>query len=343
VCSRGTADCLNERLDAAIEEHAFSGVVSVRRLGAVLYERAAGFADRSHGIENTLGTRFGMASGSKFFTALVIGLLMEDGELSFSTPLRDCVDRGLPPYSEEITIRHLLTHTSGIPDYYDEDVVTDFDSFMLSIPGYELRGPRDYLPAFPDGPMKFAPGERFSYCNSGYVLLGVVIEEVTGQAYQDAVEERLLRPAGMMRSGYFAFDRLPEETAWGYIEEEGGWRTNVFNLPIIGGSDGGAFSTVGDLALLWDAFWGCQILSKEMVEIFTQPFARAGKHKHYGHGLWIYEEPGQDREEYLEGSDAGVSFFSGTNRAKGLQTTVISNTSHGAWPVLKAVEAALAR
>ena len=133
---------LSDRLDASLEAHAFSGVVSIRRQGQVLYQRAAGYADRSNRIANTLDTRFGIASGTKFFTALAIGKLIAAQKLSLSTRLQDCLALDFPQYSPEITIRHLLTHTSGIPDYFDEEKVTDFDHFFVSRPWYELKGPQ---------------------------------------------------------------------------------------------------------------------------------------------------------------------------------------------------------
>src|SRR5437868_7137214 len=116
-------------LDASINDHEFSGVISICHNNKVLYARAAGYADLSNHIENTLETRFGIASGTKFFTALAIGKLIEAEKLSFFTKLKDCIVLDFPQYSPEITIRHLLTHTSGIPDYFDEEKVTDFDSF----------------------------------------------------------------------------------------------------------------------------------------------------------------------------------------------------------------------
>ena len=188
---------LVESLDASIETHAFSGVVSIRHPGQVLYERAAGYADRSNKIANTLDTRFGIASGTKFLTALAIGKLIAAGNCPSSTKLHDCVALDFPQYSPEITIRHLLTHTSGIPDYFDEEKVADFDHFFVSRPWYELKGPRDYLAVFPDEPMKFPPGSRFSYSNGGYILLGVVIEEVTGLTYQHYVEQAIFQAIGM--------------------------------------------------------------------------------------------------------------------------------------------------
>jgi CubicO group peptidase (beta-lactamase class C family) len=335
---------LTKTLDTSIKAHGFSGVISIRRGDATLYEKAAGYADRSNKIENTLETRFGIASGTKFFTALAIGKLIAAQKLSFSTRLKDCLALPFPRYSEEITIRHLLTHTSGIPDYYDEEKITDFDNFTLRTPWYALKGPRDYLAEFPDEAMKFAPGERFSYSNGGYILLGVVIEELSGQRYQDFVEQEIFQAIGMERSGYFAMNRLPEKTALGYVQEGEGWRTNIFNLPIIGASDGGAFTNVQDIATLWKAFWEYEILPKDLVDIYSKPYVQAGtqgKPKFYGHGLWISEDEGGNRVEYITGCDAGVSFKSSVNRARALQVTVISNTTDGAWPVLRDIDAAL--
>lgn len=332
---------LVDALNASIDAHAFSGVVSIRQSGRELYERAAGYADRSNKLANTLETRFGIASGTKFFTALAIGKLIAARKLAFSTKLKDCFALNFPHYSPEITIQHLLTHTSGIPDYFDEEQITDFDHFTVSRPWYELKGPRDYLAVFPDAPMKFAPGTRFSYSNGGYILLGVVIEELTGLKYQDFVEQSIFRAIGMHRSGYFAFNQLPDQTALGYIEEAGRWRTNIYNLPIIGASDGGAYTSIEDLATLWKAFWGNEILPRELVEAYAAPYVKAeqeGEHTYYGHGLWLEAGMSGAPEVYLTGGDAGVSFRSSVQRDSDLQVTVISNTTQGAWPVVRDIK-----
>src|SRR5688572_18204380 len=115
---------LVETLDKSIDNHDFSGVVSIRQQGQVLYERATGYADLSNKIENTIETRFGIASGTKFFTALAIGKLIAAQKLAFTTKLKDCLVLDFPHYSPEITVQHLLTHTSGIPDYFDEEKFT---------------------------------------------------------------------------------------------------------------------------------------------------------------------------------------------------------------------------
>lgn len=335
---------LVETLNASIDAHAFSGVISLRQGRQVLFERAAGYADRSNKIANTIDTRFGIASGTKFLTALAIGKLIAAQKLTFSTRLCDCVALNFPHYAPDITIQHLLTHTAGIPDYFDEEKFTDFDHFSVSRSWYELKGPRDYLAVFPDEPMKFPPGTQFSYSNGGYILLGVVIEELTGMNYQQYVEQALFKAIGMNRSGFFAFNQLPEKTAFGYIEDAKGWRTNIYNLPIIGASDGGAYTTVGDLATLWKAFWANEILPKELVESYGASFVKAaseGANRYYGHGLWIDEAAGGQSEVFIMGGDAGVSFKSSVLRASDRQVTVISNTSNGAWPVLRDIARAV--
>jgi CubicO group peptidase (beta-lactamase class C family) len=331
---------LAEALDNLIDASAFSGVVSIRLRDCVVYERASGYADRSNTLENTLATRFGIASGTKFLTALAIGKLVSDQKLSFSTRLKDCVALDFPRYSPDITIQHLLTHTSGIADYYDEEKVPDCADFTVSVPWCELRGPRDYLTVFPDEPMKFEPGERFSYSNGGYILLGVVIEELTGVTYQGFVEQAIFKTIGMNRSGFFALNQLPENTALGYVDDASGWRTNVYNLPIVGASDGGAFTTADDVATLWRSFWAFEILPKEMVQLYTRPLVATDtqrEDRHYGCGLWIRENEDGTHEVSMSGCDAGVSFKSSVDRSADLRVTVISNTTQGAWPVVEGI------
>jgi len=332
-------------IEKVVLDHDFSGVISLRRAGSIVLEEAFGFSDREHQISNHLETRFGIASGTKFFTALAIGKLIELGKLSLDTKLNSVFDVGAFDYSPEITIQHLLTHTSGIPDYYDEEKADDFDNFSVAVPWSELRGPKDYLRVFPKEEMKFEPGVRFSYSNGGYILLGAIIEELSGQNYQSFVEGEIFQELGMKRSGYFAMDRLPENTAKGYIEEpDGQWRTNEKNLPIVGASDGGAFTTVGDLSILWDGFWKRRILRGELAKAFAVPFVQAateGPHKFYGLGLWIHDDGKTGQRVYITGCDAGVSFQSSVTRTEELQVSVLSNTTGGAWPVLRTLDGLL--
>ncbi len=323
---------LNQVIDQAVSETSFSGVIFVKIDGRVVLENAYGYSDRSNKIQNTVDTRFGIASGTKFLTALGIGKLIDRGELSLGSKLCDCVDIDFPHISEDVTIHHLLTHTSGVYDYYDEELIEDVDNFQLDIPCFKLKGPKDYIPLFHDGKMKFNPGERFSYSNGGFILLGIVIEETSGTPYAHFIEENIFELCDMSDSGFFAMDRLPERTAFGYIDEEEGWRTNIFNLPTVGSPDAGAFTTVKDVDKLWTAFFEEKILSKRLTKLFFKKAVKDKDNRFYGHGIWIYHEEGKAPVHYLIGWDAGVSFRS-TYPAKDSVITVISNTSAGAWAI----------
>lgn len=331
---------LADRINPLIEKTNFSGVISIREKGKVIYEHAAGFADRSNKIRNYMETRFGIASGTKFFTALAIGKLIEEEKISLKSKVFDIIQYDFPFYAKEITIEHLLTHTSGIPDYFDEEKVDDFDNFFVAIPWYRLREPEEYFPIFPQEEMKFLPGESFSYCNSGFVLLAAIVHEVSGIPYTRFVEEHIFKATGMKNSGFFEMNRLPENTALGYIEDSNGWRTNIYNLPIVGGGDGGAFTTVGDLCILWDAFFRFNILSRDLTELYIKPYIKAeseGENLYYGHGIWL-KKGEKIQEEYIVGCDAGVSFKSSVIRKIDIIYTVISNTGNGAWPITGEIE-----
>lgn len=182
---------LADKINPLIERNNFSGVISVKEKGTIIYEHAAGFADKSNKIPVNMETRFGIASGTKFFTALAIGKLIEDGKIALKSKVFDIIKYDFPLYAKEITVEQLLTHTSGIPDYYDEEKIDDFDNFYVAIPWYKLREPEDYFPVFPQEAMKFRPGEKFSYCNSGYILLAAIVHEVSGIPYSKFVEEQV--------------------------------------------------------------------------------------------------------------------------------------------------------
>jgi hypothetical protein len=145
----------------------------------------------------------------------------------------------------------------------------------------------------------------------------------------------------MSDSGYFSMDQLPERTATGYIDQREGWRSNIYHLPIVGGSDGGGYATVGDIHKLWEAFVADRIISRELRHTFLAPAVSAasqGAYDFYGHGIWVHHEPDSIPAYYLVGNDPGVSFISKWTHDGERMVTVISNTTHGAWPVRRAIE-----
>jgi CubicO group peptidase (beta-lactamase class C family) len=160
-------------------ETQFSGVVRVDVGDATVFEGAYGFAQRAWGIPNTVDTRFGIASGVKGLTALTVVSLIEAARLDLTTTARSLLGRDLPLIDHEVTVEQLLAHRSGIGDYLDEDADYEIGDYMALVPFHELRTTEQYVRALDGYPQKFAPGERFSYCNGGYVVLALIAERAT--------------------------------------------------------------------------------------------------------------------------------------------------------------------
>jgi CubicO group peptidase (beta-lactamase class C family) len=313
----------------------FSGVVSVSGAGVVEFERAYGLADRAHGVPVTVETQFGIASGTKGFTALVVMSLVEDGLLDLATPVRPILGADLPLIDDTVTVAQLLTHTSGIGDYVDESADGELDDYLLRVPVHTLATTEGYVAAIDGFPQKFVPGERFEYCNSGYVVLALVAERTAGQPFADLVAERVTGPAGMTHTEFLRSDLLPGSAALGYLPDG---RTNVLHLPVRGSGDGGAYSTAADVRAFWTALFAGRIVSAERVAELTRRHARTDR-EGYGLGVWL---PLTGPQVMLTGGDVGVSFWSVHDPTTGLTYTVLSNTAEGAGPMKRRLDALLA-
>ena len=184
-----------------------------------------------------------------------------------------------------------MTHTAGVPDYFDEDVIEDYEELWVERPMYRMRRLEDFLPLFQDYHMQFGVGERFHYNNSGYILLGLVVEQVTSEPFADYVAENVLAQAGMTHSGYFELDSLPPKTAQGYIDlPDGRWKTNIYSVPAKGGADGGVYVTVKDMAAAWDALMHHRLLLPASTERLLTPHVAAEDDGwYYGYGVWIHK------------------------------------------------------
>jgi CubicO group peptidase (beta-lactamase class C family) len=317
---------LQDDLDALAEERDFSGVVVVSRDGVRLAELARGAADRANARPITLATPLAVASATKGLTALTIVSLIDSGDLRADTTLRSLLPDTLPSVDAAVTIEQLLGHTSGVGDYLDEDVLTDIDAYVMTVPVHRLAQPTDFLPALDGFPQRSAPGTTFAYNNGAYVMLSIAAEMATGRSYYDLVQERVLDPAGMAATGFYRSDRLPAGTALGYLTDG---RSNVLNVPVRGAGDGGAYTTVADLDALWEALFAGRIVPMPLVEWMVAPRNDA-EGRRYGLGFWLRA----DRDTVmLEGYDAGISCRTVHDRSSGLRYTVIANTSDGTWPL----------
>ena len=326
---------LERELDAIAAETAFSGVVRVDRADRTEIAKAYGLAHRGYAVPNEVDTRFAIASGTKGLTALTVVSLIEDGLLELSTTARSLLGADLPLIGDDVTVEHLLAHRSGIGDYFDEEGDLDVDAYLLPVPVHELATTEQYLVVLGEHPTKFAPGERFSYCNGGYVVLALIAERVSGVPFHELVLQRVCEPAGMRDTAFLRSDQLPGRTALGYLGTDHGSITNVFHLPVRGSGDGGIYSTAADLRSLWTAFIAGRIVPRSRVEQMVRPRSEVPGQvysRRYGLGFWLHASTDT---VILEGMDAGVSFRSVHDPRSDMTHTVISNTTDGAWPVTR--------
>jgi CubicO group peptidase (beta-lactamase class C family) len=228
---------LGDSLSAAGQ---FSGVILLAKNGVPVFSRAYGYADRDQKAPNTIETKFNIGSINKTFTRLAILMLADQGKLS----LDDRVERFLPDYpnkeaAAKVTIRQLLQMTSGIGDIFGERYDKTPKERLLSL--------KDYLPLFADKHLEFEPGQGRRYSNGGYIVLGLIIESVTGMNYYGYVKANIFKPAGMENSDWYPKDAVVANLATGYVADGGRVESNFSTLPGKGSSAGGGFSTAGDL------------------------------------------------------------------------------------------------
>jgi CubicO group peptidase (beta-lactamase class C family) len=318
---------------AFIQEEAdqdrFSGTVLVAKDGVPIFTAAHGYANLDHQVPNQLDTKFNLGSMNKMFTAVAVAQLVEADRLSFD----DTIIEHIPDYpnqdvAQKVTVHQLLTHTSGMANYWTQEYMrTSKDRF---------RAVADYLPLFVDQPLLFEPGSQYSYSNSGFMVLGLIIEHVSGQSYFDYVREHIYEPAGMLNTDAYELDTVVPNHAVGYTmrgSRDGELRNNLYLHVVKGGPAGGGYSTVEDLLRFSNALLGYKLLSKEMTKLVME-----GKHgtnaanRIYGYGFRNLLE-NDHRVVGHSGGFAGINSFLDMYIDLGYTLAVMSNRDMGATAV----------
>lgn len=324
----------------------FRGNIYIVQNGKVLYERENGFADFPNKISNTIETKFASASAGKVFVAVGILQLIEQERIRFDDTLGMLLDISFYNIDKDITVKQLLNHTSGVPDYFDESVMDKYEELWIDYPNYKIRHNNDLLPLFINKPMMYSKGEKFQYNNSGYVLLAMIIEKVTGMYFDQYLKENIFDICGMKSTGYYELDKLPAKCANNYIycANTNGYRTNIFSVDVKGTGAGGAFITVKDIISFWANLLEGNLISKEFVSDMLSKQSGDGGDKeegYYGYGVWIIDNPNGKDFAYFQGCDPGVSFISGYNPNNGIISVLVSNYGDNVWKEMRKIRKVL--
>lgn len=235
------AQLAEDALDQLERTTDFSGCLSISDGVNTFFDQCRGLADRTFGHEADQQTRFHIGSMNKMFTAVAIGQLVEAGEVGWDTTLAELVPEYTDQTAAKITVWQLLHHTAGLGDIFVPEFFQNRENFV---------GPGDYLDLIARQPIIFEPGTDWSYSNAGFVLLGRIVETVSGESYFDYIQRHIFAPAGMSSSGFDSQEDITQNLAIGYFREGAfatAWKANWMTLPFKGGPAGGGYSTNGDL------------------------------------------------------------------------------------------------
>ena len=319
------APAARAKIDSAAARGAFSGAVLVARRGTVLYSDAKGLADREAGTLNALETRFRMGSMNKMFTATAVMQLVQAGKVALDTPLGTYLtDYPNRDVATKVTIHHLLTHTGGTGDIFGPQ----FTAHRL-----ELKTLDDYVKLYGTRGLEFEPGSRWQYSNYGFLLLGVIVEKVSGQSYYDYVRDHIFKPAGMTGSGSEPEDVAVPGRAKGYMQQKGAWVLNTGTLPYRGTSAGGGYTTVGDLLRFANALTGHVLLDARHTALLTTGKVDTGQGDKYAYGFVESTEGGMRSV----GHSGGAPGMNGDLRIfadSGYVVAALANTGSGASQVV---------
>ncbi len=295
------------------ENRDFSGTCLVKQGEETLFSYAYGMAHKGFRIPNNIDTKFNTGSISKVFTAVAVLKLIEQDTFSFGDKITELIDLSGTEIPDDVTVEHLLTHTSGIADDVEDDDSEGYDAFFVEIPNYSIRNTADFLPYFAYKKPLFKAGTQARYNNCAFVLLGLAVEKYSGTDYRAFVIDNIIEPLELKNTAFCSLDEVNENTAEGYIrvhDEEGNfvrWKKNIYSYPPVGTPDGGIYSSVGDLDLFLRSFKTEKVLNREYSEMMMQPHS-----KHIWEDLWGKRLPVRIRPGY------GLDFVEKDNRMRSI-------------------------
>jgi len=339
---------LERYLQHRTQQDVFSRVVLLTQGSSQLFAGSYGYASRSWKVPNTLATRFDTASVTKLFTAVATLQLIDRGVLAFDTPVIDFLGLQDTAITRAVNVYHLLTHTSGIADDAEEENGEDYAEVWKTRSNYAVTQTADFLPQFAYKPPNFRPGQGCRYCNCGYVLLGLLIEQASGLSYRDYVRQQIFAPADMRQSDFFRLDLMNDNVAEGCdpLRDEHGtilaWKKNIYSFPPIGSPDSGAYVTASDLDRFLRQVKAGKLLSPQSTAAFFTPqvlhHAQDDWKQVYGYGIeFAVDGTGKVIFAEKEGINAGVSAVIRHYPDQDLNVVLLSNMQQGVWEPLRTI------
>jgi CubicO group peptidase (beta-lactamase class C family) len=325
----------------------FSGTCMVKKGEDILFWNAYGYANRGFKIPNKLDTKFDTASVTKTFTAVAILQLVEKGLLKLEDKITDGVDLKGTKIPTDVTIEHLLNHTSGIADDADEEAGEQYSDLFKDSPNYAIRQCKDFLKNFAYKEPNFKAGTAVRYNNCAFVLLGLALEKVTGMDYRTYVTKNIFEKCQMSNSRFCAMDEINENTAEGYAavgDDQGnfiGYKKNIYCYPPIGTPDGGAYTTVEDLDKFMRAIKDSKILSPKYSQMLLMPHCSITRPSPWklgtnatvrtGYAFEFIEIDGEVFGIYKEGCNDGVDAMFSYYPKADITLSILANQNCDVW------------
>lgn len=321
------------------DDKGFSGAALIKRGKETVFSFAAGYANRMYKIENTLDMAFDTASITKLFTAAGIVLLESGGQISFDASIYDFVDLSGSEIPGNVTIKHLLTHTSGIADDAEESKGEDYSALFIDKPNYSIRENKDFLNNFIYKKPNFQPGKKICYNNCGFVLLGLAIEKITRINYRDFITNEIFRPFQMKNTFFASKEDSGRIFAEGYFyDENGALKKNIYSFPPVGTADSGAYTTVGDLDIFIRTVYNSPVYNKMLVPQTNIKKQYEDYQYTMGMAFELREKEGRIIRAHKDGCNAGVCNITVFYPKEAFTFSILGNVDCNIWELHREAE-----